>query len=456
MSGFHDISDIQQLVVKEEEVPTEQHEISWSLNQEKPQESAHIKEEQDEQWICQEREQLHGAEGSDNMSTFIPVPVKSEEGNEDEPQSLKLHEIQNEEHRDTTPLKTESDGEDCGGSGAVSQLQPVSPDKTSDLSGSETDDSADWEESDEAQKGLNSKQNKDIAVSDMKCNTGDTSASSPDCAPSIGQIKQLEDDKGTYTGEKCFSCSFCKKRFMKKAEMVRHIRVHTGEKPFSCSFCGKRYSLRGNLRQHILIHTGEKPFSCSVCGKRFKQRGHLKNHSVVHTGEKPFSCSLCDKRFSLVENLKQHLIIHTGEKRFSCSVCGKKFTQRAHLKNHSVIHTGEKPLSCSICDKRFTHRGDLKRHFIVHTGEKPISCSVCGKRFIQNGDLKRHSTVHTGEKPFSCSVCGKLFIQRGDVKRHSIVHTGEKPFSCSVCERKFTKAMYLKNHKCVGKTSDNV
>ncbi|XP_041664311.1 zinc finger protein 135-like [Cheilinus undulatus] len=311
-------ADVQQLVVKEEEVLPEQLERSSSWNQEEPLEPAHIKEEQEELWINQEREHLQGAEESDIIAfTFNPASVKSEEEDGEKPQSSQLHEIQSEENRDPGYLKTESVGEDCGGSEADRDfnpdyhLQAVTLDKTSHLSGSDTDDSADWEESYEPQEGLTQVQSKDRAVSDEKCETGDTSVSSSDCASSFGHKK-------------------CQKK-------------HKGDKPFRCSVCGKRYPLEKNLRQHMRRHSVEKPFTCSVCSKSFLWRAEMVAHMRVHTGEKPFSCSVCGKTFKQVGSLKKHSVVHTGEKPFSCSVCGESFSNRINLIKHSFGHTGEEP-----------------------------------------------------------------------------------------------------------------
>ncbi|XP_041664857.1 gastrula zinc finger protein XlCGF48.2-like [Cheilinus undulatus] len=352
MSGFQDISDIQQLIVRKEEVVPEQRERISYVNQEESPEPAHIKEEQEELWISQEREQLQGAEEANiNGFTFNPVLVKSEEEDGDEPQTSK--------HTDTEHLKTESDEEDCGESEADRNfnpdryLHPVTPEETSHFSGSDTDDSGDWEESDEPHEGSNPLQKKHVAVSGMKCNAGNASVGSSKCAPSFGGIQ---------TGDKPFSCSVCGKSYPSKRNLQIHLRRHSGEKPFSCSVCKKNFIWRAEMVTHMRVHTGEKPFSCSVCGKKFALHVNLVQHSLVHTGEKPFRCSICGKSFSQHTNLKQHSTVHTGEKLFNCSVCGKSFTNHGNLKKHSVIHTGEKPFSCSVCDRKFTQAVSVKRH----------------------------------------------------------------------------------------------
>ncbi|XP_042291798.1 gastrula zinc finger protein XlCGF57.1-like isoform X2 [Thunnus maccoyii] len=346
--------DVRKVIVGEEE----QQEWNFNLDQQDP-EPPHIKEEQEELWTSQEGEQLQVLEEAEiTQFTFTPVPVKTED-DEEKPQSSQLHQ------RQTEQMKTEADGEDCGGpeparnSDPDRHLQPDTDDKISNSSKTETEDSDEWKETSAPQSGLKSH---------MSCNTR----------------------------KKSFSCSECGKKFCQKGHLIIHRRMHTGEKPFSCSVCGKKLVCKGSLRRHMRIHTGEKPFSCSVCGKSFTQSG-LEYHLKTHTGEKPFSCSVCGKRFVCNGSLRKHKRIHTGEKSFSCSVCGKKFNQKVTLQLHMRIHTGEETFSCTECGKQFVFKRYLQRHMRIHTGEKPFSCSFCCFRFNKKANLKRHMRIHSRE-----------------------------------------------------------
>ncbi|KAM6903766.1 uncharacterized protein PEZ65_018557 [Lycodopsis pacificus] len=205
-------------------------------DQEDP-EPPHIKEEQEELWTSQVGEQLQGLEEADIKFSF-------------------------------TPVKSEADGEDCGGpepdrnSDPDRHPEPDTNEKTGDSSETETVDSGDgdvdWKETREPQSDLNSVNNDDVSVSESRCSDG----------------------------EKPFSCAECGKRFGLKGNLKTHMRCHTGEKPFSCSVCKKSFTQSGSLQRHMRIHTGEKPFSCSVCGKSFTQPGSLSHHMAVHTRER--------------------------------------------------------------------------------------------------------------------------------------------------------------------------
>ena len=370
MCVFHDSTEFPQLLAGKEEV-----EWSSSLDQEDPPELPHIKEEQEELWISQEGEQLPGLEEADIKFTFSPVPVKSEEDEEEKPHSSQLHLIKTEEISDEESLNTKNDGEDSGGPEPArnlntdSNLQPADDDKTSHSSEPESDDSWDWEDTRKHNSGLNPLQHNEAPIRIVDCNPRAISVISSECAATSGHNEhRLEDDE-----------------------------IQTGVRPFGCSVCGKRYRWKNSLTDHNRLHAEEKPFSCSECKKAFQWKIHLVRHMRTHTGEKPFSCSVCGEKFAKKQLWRRHLAVHTGEKPFCCSVCRKRFTRQDSLRLHSVVHTGKKPFSCSVCRKEFTRKDSLRLHSAVHTGEKTFSCSVCGKGFAVKFNLRRHLKLHTGE-----------------------------------------------------------
>lgn len=100
---------------------------------------------------------------------------------------------------------------------------------------------------------------------------------------SLENMGTCGEDNGHYsTRDRPYICHICNKRFIQKAHLIIHKRIHTGEKPYSCHICNKRFAQSSHLAVHKRVHTGEKPFFCNFCGMGFCRRPRLEAHILQH------------------------------------------------------------------------------------------------------------------------------------------------------------------------------
>jgi len=75
-------------------------------------------------------------------------------------------------------------------------------------------------------------------------------------------------------------------------------QIKSVQKPFTCDLCEARFVRRANLKKHVCACRDAKTFVCDMCGLKFARNVSLKAHvQHVHWSERAFPCRTCDARF---------------------------------------------------------------------------------------------------------------------------------------------------------------
>uniref|UniRef100_A0A8C6SYQ0 C2H2-type domain-containing protein n=1 Tax=Neogobius melanostomus TaxID=47308 RepID=A0A8C6SYQ0_9GOBI len=217
-----------------------------------------IKEEPEEQRVTQEEEQTFSGR---------PFPVSSAACVKSEESSLLQRQT---EHREET------------------QGENTNSESKTEGDTADTDNDDDWEPTGnclaaQVKTEADGRHYKPFQSRDRSSAT-QKSALSPECmsAPETSAAVNDGDMSEADSERKKHQCSVCKKRFCRKSQLHRHVKVHTGEKPFRCSTCKKTFAYKNVLKAHSRTHTGEKPYTCSTCKKTFTRKSSVKRHMSVH------------------------------------------------------------------------------------------------------------------------------------------------------------------------------
>lgn len=68
--------------------------------------------------------------------------------------------------------------------------------------------------------------------------------------------KELFQDKGENksTAQRRHRCEVCEKTFMRKSNLVDHLRLHANVRNFRCEYCSKEFVQAGNYRSHLRVN----------------------------------------------------------------------------------------------------------------------------------------------------------------------------------------------------------
>lgn len=146
------------------------------------------------------------------------------------------------------------------------------------------------------------------------------------------------------TSNKRLPYDLCPITLKQKSNLKAHIIInHHGQRPHKCNLYPKTFA-----QSHVLkMHKDNKHFgvtySCETCKKAFITKSILLRHvRQVHQKLKPFGCTRCNKSYCTRTELKQHFnISHANIKtEYKCKICGKAFLRKTNYYAHINPHSG--------------------------------------------------------------------------------------------------------------------
>uniref|UniRef100_A0A0C9QDN1 ZNF71_1 protein n=1 Tax=Fopius arisanus TaxID=64838 RepID=A0A0C9QDN1_9HYME len=245
-----------------------------------------------------------------------------------------------------------------------------------------------------------------------------------------------------------FECPYCQKQFTVKKYLKRHMTKHFNKN--NCKWCRKTFPSQLELDSH---KCPAPRHVCPQCGKRFVHRAHLIRHAKLHNNpkplvktnktikkksadQKPLICEKCGISFKTSYILNQHLRSH-GERTFECDICQRRFHRISVLKQHRQIHENAQ-IPCNVCGKKLKSKKALDVHVLLH-GNKKFQCEKCDKSFFQRCNYLKHFKQIHGEKTmYKCPHCPTQFTSENSYSKHVETHLKPAEYCCGLCQKKFS------------------
>ena len=287
-----------------------------------------------------------------------------------------------------------------------------------------------------------------------RMHNNDRACKCPDCPKTYKYDAQLRIHRRLHTGQR-FYCEVCKKPFIDKADLKKHVVIHSDARPFRCDTCGSSFKRKGNLNSHLLTHAdlfNIAKETCKMCGHKFRD---MKKHMLIHDPNRPiFKCHFCGEDFNSKASRLKHIrdtCRHLKHSDYLCDVCGKALKTKCNLYKHRKQHTHCDRHQCKKCDKFYTYRHQLHRHVRrthdhIKETNRGTKCNFCSNCVV---NMDKHVAKHHADSnshKIECSTCGKIIKGKHNIKLHEIRHQGVRPFRCDHCQQTFVLKGDLKRH----------
>lgn len=66
-------------------------------------------------------------------------------------------------------------------------------------------------------------------------------------------IEEKGDNNSAHKRQRTHVCEVCEKSFMRKSNLVDHLRLHANVRLFKCEYCEKEFVQAGNYRSHLRV-----------------------------------------------------------------------------------------------------------------------------------------------------------------------------------------------------------
>ncbi|CAK9822286.1 Zinc finger protein Xfin [Anthophora retusa] len=225
----------------------------------------------------------------------------------------------------------------------------------------------------------------------------------------------------------------CKPQKLPKTENTNIQNI----KKWYCESCPQSFTSIEDLKEHEAVHDADKPFICILCKKDFVLKSSLSRHIQTLHGVDPLPIVESDKCLKKIvsQNWNESMEIDLYEGKTSSEF---PLSPEINAENEDDPESGQENLIeietvfvCEICTRDFNDRASLWLHIrATHKEFAAFACGVCLKICADNTQLLNHVNMYHGgsklllseQRRYSCTICGRQHDSRKKLIAHVSIH----------------------------------
>ncbi|XP_026670873.1 uncharacterized protein LOC108626685 [Ceratina calcarata] len=211
-------------------------------------------------------------------------------------------------------------------------------------------------------------------------------------------------------------------------------------KKWYCESCPQAFSSVEDLKEHEAVHDADKPFICILCRKDFVLKSSLSRHIQTLHGIDPapiVESDKCLKRFLPGWNESIDFDSYEGKMALPLSPNANIENEEEHESGQENLIEIETVFVCEVCTRDFNDRASLWLHIrATHKEFAAFACGVCLKICADNTQLLNHVSLYHGgsklllseQRRYSCTICGRQHDSRKKLITHVSIHNLDQSY----------------------------
>uniref|UniRef100_A0A182WBH3 C2H2-type domain-containing protein n=1 Tax=Anopheles minimus TaxID=112268 RepID=A0A182WBH3_9DIPT len=216
-------------------------------------------------------------------------------------------------------------------------------------------------------------------------------------------------------GKKEFRCANCQELFKTEAQLNKHLLPPNRMRSRSTAVPDVKDSKKSDETN---VYQCTKQYKCCRCEEKFIDKAEVAKHQRLH---RKAECPMCGKILR-TDKIKPHIAMHhpthnrSENELYKCVECKKLFENASQLAIHRATHTKQ------VCPVR-TETANSSR---TQNHLQAIKSNDMSEDSDEYSDDMDEVTGRSEKQPIQCDTCNRTFLTKYQLQKHERMHRKKK------------------------------